>query len=184
MNTKEVTAGSGNIPPLYGRYIAKIDTSQTPEKFQNMKDEVLSFLITNLLSLNDLETKYFEKYNELDADKKRLGIPSNQTHPKGDELWEEYHQRCKEILALICIKSFNETRSMGKPAEYDYLDYNDTKILFIMKSDSRAVVETYYEDGIKEKQQFVLKKTSNGWKIDKKSYGFQDEDTWHKDNGI
>jgi hypothetical protein len=162
---------------------AQIDISQTPEKFQNMKDEVLSFLITNLLSLNDLETKYFEEYNELDADKKRLGIPSNQTHPKEDELWAEYNQNCNSILNSICLKSFNE-RSLGKPAGYDYLDYKDTKILFIMKSDSRAIIETYFDEGIKKKEQFILRKTTNGWKIDKKNYGSQGDNKWFKDNTI
>jgi hypothetical protein len=50
-----------------------------------------------------------------------------------------------------------------------------------MKSENRAVVETYFEHGIAKKEQFVLKKDNNSWKIDTKKYGFPDEDKWWKD---
>lgn len=154
-----------------------IDLSQTPEKFQDLGHEILDFLIGKLLLIDALEQEIYDRYQVLEE--KRAS--PNQTHPDEEDLWDEYAQRCKEIIAPISIKTYNDSRSFGKPTAYKYLSYPDTKISLIMKSENRAVVETYFEHGIAKKEQFVLKKDNNSWKIDTKKYGFPDEGKWWKD---
>ena len=155
-----------------------IDTSQTPEKFWHLKDEIVGFLLDKLQEINTLEQEIFKRSEKL----KNPDEP-NQVQPGEDELWEEYASRCKEILVQICLNpSEDGSRSFGKPAKYDYLSYPDTKFTFIMKSANRAVIETLYVYGIERKEQFVLKKDKENWKIDTKKYGFPDEDTWYKDD--
>lgn len=154
-----------------------IDVSQTPEKFQQLANELLDFLINKLLLIDALEQEMYERYEVLEA--KRTS--PNQTHPNEEDLWDEYAQRCKEIIAPISTKPYNNSRSFGKPTAYEYLSYPNTKISLIMKSENRAVVETFFEDAIAKKEQFVLKKDSTGWKIDSKKYGYPDEDKWWKD---
>lgn len=153
-----------------------IDASQTPEKFQHLKAEVLGFLIANLEALNKLEQEIFERNLALKNPEAR-----HQVQPGQMELWAEYKRRYLEMATPISVKQPEGGGSFGKPAKYDYLSYPDTKIVFTMKSADRAVVETQYEYGIKKKEQFVLRKTADGWKIDTKKYGFPDEDTWWKD---
>jgi hypothetical protein len=154
-----------------------IDASQAPEKFQHWKAQVLGFLITHLDALNTLEQEIY---------KCSLGLKNpaapHQVQPGETELWAEYKRRYQELTTPISVKQQEGGRSFGKPAKYDYLGYPDTKIVFIMKSPDRAVVETYYEYGIKRKEQFVLRRSDAGWKIDTKKYGFPDEDTWWKDS--
>ncbi len=153
-----------------------IDSSQTPEKFQYLKDEILDFLIDKLEELNNLEQEIFERSRAL----KNPAAP-NQLQPGEKELWTEYKLRYKEITTPISLKQPEGGGSFGKPTKYDYLNCPDTKIIFIMKSADRAVVETQYEYGLKKKEQFVLKKIGESWKIDTKKYGFPNEEKWMKD---
>lgn len=154
-----------------------IDLSLTSEKFQHLAHEILGFLIGKLLLMDALEQEIYDRYQVLEE--KRAS--PNQAHPDEEDLWDEYAQRCKEIIAPISTKRYNDSRSFGKPTAYEYLGYPSTKISLIMKSENRAVVETYFEHGIAKKEQFVLKKDNTGWKIDTKKYGFPDEKKWWKD---
>lgn len=154
----------------------KIDTSQTPEKFLHMVDEILNFLIIKLQEINSLEQEIFERNKSL----KNSNEP-NQLQPGEKELWTEYKKRRSEITNPISLNQSDEgSRSFGKPTKYEYLNYPDTQVFFIMKSANRAVVEIIYEYGIKKRDQFVLKKEGESWKVDTKKYGFPDETTWHK----
>lgn len=154
-----------------------IDTSQTPEKFLYLKDEIIAFLIDSLQKINKLEQEVFRRSQKL----KNPNEP-NQVQPGEDELWNEYASRYKEILDQIGLNvSLGGSRSFGKPANYDYLSDPDTKFFFIMKSANRSVIETTYENGITKKEQFVVKKEKEKWKIESKKYGFSGENTWYKD---
>lgn len=155
-----------------------IDSSQTPEKFQNFQSEAFHFLLPNLQKLDELEREINERYDALQA--KRSS--SNQVHPGEDDLWDEYAKRCRDIIEPISAKPYEEnSRNFGKPTAYEYVTHPNTKFFFIMKSANRAVIETHFEQGVQKKEQFVLKLDENGWKFDAKKYGFIDEATWHKD---
>lgn len=155
-----------------------IDTSQTSAKYLPLVDDVLTFLIDVLQALNVLEQEIFERYEVLASQR----VSRNQTHPEEADLWKEYAKRSYDIIAPIHFKPYKETsRSFGKPTKYEYLSYPNTLIVFIIKSANRAVVEMYFERGIKKQEQFVLKQHEGTWKIDTKKYSFPDEDTWWKD---
>ncbi len=154
-----------------------IDLSQTSEKFQHLAHEILEFLIGKLLLIDALEQEIYDHYQVLEEKR----VSPNQTHPDEEDLWDEYAHRCKEIIAPISTKRYNDSRSFGKPTAYEYLGYPTTKISLIMKSENRAVVETYFEYGIAKKEQFIVKNDNNGWKIDSKKYGYPNENKWWKD---
>lgn len=154
-----------------------IDTSQTPEKFLYLTDEILNFLTDKLQALNKLEEEIFKRSSLLKDPKN-----PNQLQPGEKDLWAEYSLRYKEIVEPISLKQTKEGRSsFGKPTKYEYLSYPNTKITFIMKSATRAVIEMLFENGVEMKEQFVLKKVDDNWKIDTKKYSFPDENTWWKD---
>lgn len=155
----------------------KIDTSPTPGKFQHLANEVLEFLLRNLQALDRLEQEIYERHQVLASERSA----PNQVHPGEDDLWDEYAQRCTEIIAPISIKPYTDTRSFGQPTKYAYLNFPGTKITVTIKSTNRAVVEALFESAIAKKEQFVLRKVEDGWKIDTKKYGYQDEATWYKD---
>lgn len=154
-----------------------INTSHTQEKFLHMTNKILGLLINKLQEINSLEEEIFELSKSL----KNPNAP-NQVQPGEKELWAEYKKRRSQITNPISLNQSNDgSRSFGKPTKYAYLSYPDTQVLFIMKSANRAVVEIVYEYGIKRKDQFVLKKDGEKWKVYTKKYGFQDEPTWYKD---
>ena len=156
-----------------------ININQTPEKFQHFATEIVEFLIPKLQMLDKIENDIFKKHQILETKR----ISDNQTHPDEKKLWEEYAQRREEILNPITLKNHNGgSISFSKPTKYEYLNYPDTKIFFIMKSENRAIVETEFEEGIAKREQFILKKDDMGWKIDEKKYSFAGEDTWQKDD--
>ncbi|MBQ0907733.1 hypothetical protein KBJ98_03340 [Flavobacterium sp. F-328] len=154
-----------------------INTSQTQEKFLQLTDEILEFLINKLQEINSLEHEIFVRSKSLKNPKE-----PNQVQLGEKELWAEYKKRRSEITNPISLNQSDEgSRSFGKPTKYEYLSYPDTQVFFIMKSANRAIVEIIYEYGIKKKDQFVLKKEGENWKVDTKKYGFPDETTWYKD---
>ena len=154
-----------------------IDSVQTNEKFLHLKNVIVISLVENLEKLNVLEKEIFERSKLL----KNPNEP-NQVQPGEKELWEEYKQRRIKITDFISTKnSETRTNSFGKPTKYEYINYPETKMIFLMKSKNRAVIEIYYEYGIKGKEQFVMKKIEEEWKIDSNKYGFQSEEKWYKD---
>lgn len=157
-----------------------IDLSQTPEPFQPFADEIVHLLRTNLQKLHLLEEEIFIRNEALRNPKE-----PNQVQPGQDELWEEYKLRSREIKNGISLKPTDEgSGSLGKPTQYKYVNYPNTKYVFIMKSKLRAVVEVYFKKGkqIDMKDQFVFKKEDEQWKINTKKYGFLEEDKWYKDS--
>ncbi|MBL7707252.1 MAG: hypothetical protein JNM21_17025 [Taibaiella sp.] len=155
----------------------KIDISPTPGKFQHLANDVLEFLLRNLQALDRLEQEIYGRHQVLASER-----PSpNQVHPGEDDLWDEYAQRCTEIIAPISVKPYTDTRSFGQPTKYEYLNDPGTTITVTVKSMNRAVVEALFESAIAKKEQFVLRKMEDSWKIDTKKYGYQDETTWYKD---
>lgn len=155
----------------------KVDKSRTPEKFQHLIDEILNFLISNLRTLDNLEKEIYERHQFLQTE-----IASgNSIYADEDRLWEDYFQRCQEIIAPISSKPYKDTRTFGKPTHYDYLNNENTEIIVIIKSISRATVELYFNNGIAKKEQFILKKDNDNWKVDTRKYSFPSEDIWRKD---
>lgn len=119
-----------------------------------------------LNSLNTLEQEIYERYKE--------GFDE-------DSLWDEYAQACNDIIEPISVKPYTDTRSFGEPTKYEYLNNPATEVTVIIKSENRAVIETCFEHGIMKKNQFILKKVDNEWKIDSVKYGFPEESKWMKD---
>jgi len=154
-----------------------IDTSQTKDKFLHFSKEVIEFLMVNLMKLHELEQEIFQR-----SEKLKNPAEPNQLQPGEKELWAEYKKRHGELISTFSMSTNMERgTSFRKPTKYEYLLEPDTKFSFIMKSAKKAVVETQYEQGMTRKDQFVLKKCEEGWKVDSKKYGFLNDSTWYKD---
>ncbi|CEK36574.1 hypothetical protein UMC2_34441 [[Clostridium] sordellii] len=162
----------------------KFNTNSTPEKYQEMKYELIPILINLLDEISILESTFIKKEEELESEKIKLGIPSHQTHPRDKDMWKEYKQKYRELIEGICTEELIEygfANSMGDPGEYDYLK-TGCELFFIMKSSKRAIIEIHFEEGISKKHQFILRKIDDNWKVSDKKYGFTGEKTWYKDN--
>lgn len=158
----------------------EIIVKDTPEKFLSMKDILVPQLIEFLRKLCRLEEEMYFRDTKIDKEKINAGIPKHIAVPESDELWKEYHKKYGEIAETFCTQKLLDkgyARSMGKPAQYSYIN-TGCKLSFIMKSSKRAVIETLFNVGIDERHKFVLRLTDDGWKIDSKSYDFND-DKWH-----
>lgn len=161
----------------------KFNTNSTPDKYQEMKYELIPILINLLDEISILESTFIKKNEELKAGKIKLGIPSSQIPPGYEEMWKEYKQKYRELIEEICTEELLEygfANSIGKPGKYDYLK-TGCDLFFIMKSSKRATIEIHFEKGISMRNQFILRKIDDNWKISDKKYGFIGETTWYKD---
>lgn len=164
------------------RYEERVVIKDTPEKYECVAEEMISFLEEFLKDLNRLEEEVNFRYNKLTQDKFKMGIESHIVAPGEDELDEEYHRRFYELAKDRCTEELlnqSNMSSWGNPPEHRYIE-GDCQIVFMMKSASKAVIETQYHDGIEKRHQFVFKLTEAGWRIHEKKYAYGDEKTWHK----
>ncbi|MFV0517552.1 MAG: hypothetical protein ACK5MV_09155 [Aminipila sp.] len=160
---------------LLNKFISKnqietqIDTFKTNEKFLYMKDEIVSLIIKTLKSLCELEEEY-------------TLIEKKQGASFFELSWDDYKERYKAIIAPVCTEKLLKrgyADVLSSPATYAYLNTSKCKIDFIMKNEKKAVVETHFDNGIKQKHQITAINTPNGWKIDSFKYGYEDETTWN-----
>ena len=145
-----------------------IDISQTPEKFQYMKDEIIPILVEFLKKLTNLEDEY--------------QVLINKKSSKSALFWEEYKEKYKEIISPICTQKLMDrgyARSLSEPATYAYINAASSKIDFIMKSAKKITIETHFAHGVDKKHQFSIIQTLDGWKIDSLKYGFEGETNWY-----
>ncbi len=162
----------------------EINSDNTKEKYKSMKDELVYLLINLLCNLCLLEEEIFVRNQKMEDDKLKAGIPTNQTAPGFKELWLEYQERYKKFIIPVCTSDLIKrgyAKSIGNPAKYAYLN-NECKIYFIMKSKSRAVIEIYFFYGINQKNQFVIKKIDDSWKLSEVRYGFANKTNWYIDH--
>ena len=143
----------------------KIDTTQTSEKFSPFAEEIVDFLVDSLLKIDFLDKEIFERNKALLNPKQ-----PNMIQPGELELDAKYLERRKIITDSICSKPQKKYGFLpGNPSIYDYLNAVNIKFDFIMKSNSRAIIEIGYVYFTQRKDQFILKKVDDKWRIDSKN---------------
>lgn len=141
-----------------------INTSQTSEKFRYLAEEIVAFLADSLQKIDVLDKEVFEKNQALLNPKE-----PNLIQPGELELQAKYRETRKIITDAICSKPQGDFGFLpGKPSRYDYLNNPNIIFDFIMKSANRAIVEIEYDYFTLRKDQFVIKKIRDDWKIDSK----------------
>ena len=163
----------------------RVNYKNTPENYRVMAEIIISPLLNLLKSLTLLEEEIFERNRALDKEKEGLGIPSNQVHPKWNELMDDYFQRQMQLLTGRVTQNYLEGGvriSYSSLSEYNYVKRNDFSVDFIMRKAEEARVITHYQEALDMKHQFVLKLVDGNWLLDQKFYSFEDEETWYLDS--
>ncbi len=173
----------------------KIEYKGTPEKLRNAADEVISYLVENLLVLNFIE----EERSQLNEHHKRgiriKGMPKN-----SDGIWAMFKTRYGEAVSSFCTdkliargyaQSMNGMRRVLAPdgtlveekvyGQYAYLNYG-CQLSVTMKSDKRAIIEVFYvnKDRLNRWCQFTLTNTDK-WRLADKKQKFHENDKWKSD---
>ena len=155
--------------------------NEAKDKFKDLQDVICKPLFELLRQINAAEEWAYERSEELEKKKRELGLPESQEAPGMDELWEEYGKRLSEITKPYCTEKLSANGgSFGSPTKYAYID-EECKVVFIMKSAKKAVVETHFNAGVDEKNKFVFKDVDGKWLLDEVYYGFEDETAWYSD---
>ena len=154
----------------------------TAEKYSEKVKEIVPPFVDLMKAIVELEDSAFEKLEEQDAEKEKMGIPSSQVHPEFLDFMEEYREQYGALVSEHCTEKLLDRPyggSIGRPAKY--LDVVNGPLYFTMKSANKAIIETENPKSSPEKLRFVLKNLDGVWKIDEVKYGFLDEDTWYID---
>lgn len=162
----------------------RVNYKNTPENYRAMAEIIIPPLLNLLKSLILLEEEIFERNRALDKEKEALSIPTNQVHPKWNELMDDYFQRQMQLLTGRVTQNYLEGGvriSYSSLSEYNYVKRNDFSVAFIMTKAEEARVITHYQEALDMKHQFVLKLVDGNWLLDEKFYGFEDEETWYGD---
>lgn len=162
----------------------RVNYKNTPENYRAMAEIIIPPLLNLLKSLTLLEEEIFERNRALDKEKEALSIPTNQLHPKWNDLMDNYFQRQMQLLTGRVTQKCLEggvRNSYGSPSEYNYFQTNDFSVDFIMTKAEEARVITHYQEALEMKHQFVLRLVDGNWLLDEKFYGFEDEETWYGD---
>ncbi|MCT4615110.1 MAG: hypothetical protein N4A49_09590 [Marinifilaceae bacterium] len=105
--------------------ILEIDLNQTPEKYQISSNEILEYLISHLIELDNLEKEIYNISQKLFNHEEPYQIQDGE-----NEIWDEYRQRHNKITTSVYLKLNDEqVNSFGEPSKYNYLNYPDTKIV-------------------------------------------------------
>ena len=158
----------------------KIDYRDTPEKFRETADEVISFLVDHLLELTTIETECIQLMAYVE---KGIHIKGKPRDPKG--VWALYKQRYGEAISTFCseglisrgyAQSMNhygdsadacESAQKRLRGKYAYLVHS-CELAITMKSAKRAVIEISFHDLYHGERQFTLKYTDQWQLTDKR----------------
>lgn len=159
--------------------------NEASEKFKDKQAEICEPLFELLRQINALEKEVCERSAELESKRIELGLPESQTPPGKKELWAEYRQRLGEIVKPAITEKLAKRGwggSFGSPQKYGYID-GDCRVVFIMKTAKRAVVETHFSYGLDKMHKLVLRDVDGKWLLDEVYYGFEDQpDKWYADD--
>lgn len=174
----------------------KINYQDTPEKFRKAADEIISYLIENLLVLNKIE----EECSQLNEYQKR-GIRIKGKPKDFDGIWTLYRTRYGEAVSSFCTdklvargyaQSMRGPRRVVAPdgtlieekiyGKYAYLNYG-CELTITMKSNKRAVVEISYvdKDHLNRLRCFTLV-NNDKWQLTDIKHKFHEDDKWKSDN--
>lgn len=160
-----------------------VDLSQTNEKFRIEAEQISSLLINMLQQLIILENEAVVQHQQMEEEKKAMGIPPSTEHPKYAEFWAHYRQKRGDYCKPFCTESLfaksYQTSSIANPPEYGFVE-TGCRMAVMMKSAAKATVECVYTRSITMKKKFVFKKVETQWKLNEVYYGFDDE-SWHQD---
>ncbi len=162
-----------------------VTLKSTPAKYQPMASEMIQSLLALLKELTSLEEEVFKRNREMNAEKTVLNIPSNQIHPKWEELMTEYENSFKRIIEGKVSKkliSNGYALKYENPSEYFYLNSDEFSLEFTMsKEDMAAITIRHNKAAIDMKHKFVLRLIDDKWLVAEKYYGFEGEDQWYSD---
>lgn len=149
--------------------------NQASEKFKDKQEEICGLLFPFLRKVTVLEKETYERSQKLREQNAKLGISPSQVGPGEKELKAEYRQRMGEIVkAGFCTEkllSRGYGSSLANPQKYGYIDEEDSRAEFIMKTAKKATVITHFDSLCMHK--FVLKDVDGKWLLDEIYSGFE-----------
>ena len=170
----------------------KIDYRDTPDKFRDVADEVISFLVENLLVLNTIEEECAQLFEYQNRGIRIKGMPKDSTG-----IWSLFKARYGEAISSFCTdkliargyaQSMNGAGRVLAPdgtlveekinGQYAHLNYG-CELAITMKSNKRAIIEISYvdEDYLSRWRQFTLINTDQ-WRLDDIKHKFHENDKW------
>ena len=156
----------------------EINFVNTPKKYEDRADEVVSELFGLLGELLTVQERAALRYQRLD----RKSLPYTEKSAKHTKIFEQCIKEYGEVIAGRCTE--NEMRwkhpgSIGINPEYAYIKGEFTVDFTMKKADTATVVTHYREKSLSKKHKFVLNFVDGKWLVDAVYSGNEDERKWY-----
>ena len=172
----------------------KIEYRDTSEKFRAAADEIISYLVENLLVLNAIEEECSQLNEYL-----RRGIHMKGMPRTSEGIWDLYKKRYGEAISAFCTdeliargyaQRMNGMRRVIAPdgtlleekiyGRYYYLK-DGCEFAVTMKSNKRIMIEVFFvnNDRLNRWHKFTLANTDK-WRLTDVKFKYHEEDKWVK----
>lgn len=168
----------------------KIEYRNTPEKFREAADEVISWLAENLLALNTIEEECSQLNEYLTRGIHMKGMPRS-----SDGIWALYKKRYGEAISAFCTDELiargyadrmNGVSRVFSPdgtlleekisGQYSYLK-DGCEFAVSMKSNKRVIIEAHFVNAVDQWRQFTLAGTDK-WRLADVKWKYSKDGRW------
>lgn len=155
----------------------EINVVNTPKKYEEYADEVISALFGLLKELLSVQERAALRFQRLEQ--KQLTIKEKSV--RHTEIFDKCIEEYAAVIAGRCTEKemqWKHPSSIGTCPEYAYIKGEFTVDLTIKKADTAVVIIHFLKDGRGRKHKFVLKLTDKKWLVDEVYSGYENERKW------
>lgn len=143
--------------------------ADTPEKYRENSDTIISFFLETLEEANVIEEEAFKKSELVDKRREEDEELENQYLPEDEEIYNEFAEKRLALARRTCTDNvIGRTRCnvFGFPTKYEGVRNERRKLVFTRKSNSLVKITLKWQYGIDEEFDFRLKLVDGEWKFD------------------
>lgn len=162
-----------------------IITDETPEKYHDIAQIVISDLISLFCKYTEVTGYYMKQLNELQAQNKGIVRTAENWNDFDDyyALMDKLARDCKDSKMKLLSDHITDKIYITPydlyPSRFDFFN-TGCKLNFIMKSDKKITIDAITEADEYIRYRFILRPINDKWLIDWVGYSYEEEGSLRK----
>lgn len=155
----------------------EINVVNTPKKYEEKAEEIVSMLVGLLKELLTVQERAALRFQRLEQ--KRITVKEKSV--RHTEIFDKCKEEYAAVIAGRCTEKemqWKHPSSIGTRPEYAYIKGEYTVDFTMKKVDTAIVITHYRESTLDKKHKFVLKLTDGKWLVDEVYSGYENERKW------